>query len=50
KHRKRTSRHQLKILEATFKDETKPNANLRRRLADQLNMTPRSVQVWFQNR
>ncbi|KZT19078.1 hypothetical protein NEOLEDRAFT_1142590 [Neolentinus lepideus HHB14362 ss-1] len=50
KHRKRTSRHQLKVLEATFKDETKPNGALRKRLAQQLEMTPRSVQVWFQNR
>ncbi|EPQ57328.1 homeobox-domain-containing protein [Gloeophyllum trabeum ATCC 11539] len=50
KHRRRTSRQQLKVLEATFKDQTKPNGVLRKRLAQELHMTPRSVQVWFQNR
>ncbi|KAH8119124.1 hypothetical protein DFH11DRAFT_1539988 [Phellopilus nigrolimitatus] len=50
KHRKRTTRPQLKVLEETFKRETKPNAALRKSLAGQLEMTPRGVQVWFQNR
>ncbi|THH09119.1 hypothetical protein EW145_g2228 [Phellinidium pouzarii] len=50
KHRKRTTRPQLKVLEETFKKETKPNASLRKSLAAQLEMTPRGVQVWFQNR
>ncbi|KAL5528590.1 hypothetical protein ACEPAF_7726 [Sanghuangporus sanghuang] len=50
KHRKRTTRPQLKVLEDTFKRETKPNAALRKQLAAQLEMTPRGVQVWFQNR
>ncbi|KLO09247.1 hypothetical protein SCHPADRAFT_575813 [Schizopora paradoxa] len=50
KHRKRTTRGQLKLLEETFKRETKPNAALRKTLAAQLEMTPRGVQVWFQNR
>ncbi|KAI5123073.1 hypothetical protein M0805_000507 [Coniferiporia weirii] len=50
KHRKRTTRPQLKVLEETFKKETKPNAALRKSLASQLEMTPRGVQVWFQNR
>ncbi|KDQ57785.1 hypothetical protein JAAARDRAFT_47621 [Jaapia argillacea MUCL 33604] len=50
KHRKRTTRAQLKVLEDIFKDETKPNAALRKKLAGQLGMTPRGVQVWFQNR
>ena len=45
KHRKRTTRSQLKILEDTFKRETKPNAALRKSLAAELEMTPRGVQV-----
>ncbi|KAJ7128437.1 Homeodomain-like protein, partial [Mycena epipterygia] len=50
KHRKRTTTTQLKILEGIFMRETKPNAALRIYLAEQLNMTARDVQVWFQNR
>ncbi|KZT08388.1 uncharacterized protein LAESUDRAFT_64995 [Laetiporus sulphureus 93-53] len=50
KHRKRTTRAQLKVLEEAYSKETKPNASLRKELAEKLNMTPRNVQVWFQNR
>lgn len=50
KHRKRTSKTQLKILEKTFETNIKPDAILRNQLSEQLGMTPRSVQVWFQNR
>ncbi|KAL0956459.1 hypothetical protein HGRIS_002605 [Hohenbuehelia grisea] len=50
KHRKRTTGAQLKVLEGVFKKDTKPNAALRKQLASQLDMTPRGVQVWFQNR
>ncbi|KAN0090786.1 hypothetical protein V8E55_004352 [Tylopilus felleus] len=50
KHRKRTSRHQLKVLEDVFRKDTKPNAVLRKKLAAELDMSPRAVQVWFQNR
>ncbi|KAL4248159.1 hypothetical protein ABKN59_007890 [Abortiporus biennis] len=50
KHRKRTTRSQLKVLEDVYKYDTKPNASLRKKLAEELNMTPRGVQVWFQNR
>jgi hypothetical protein len=50
KHRKRTSRAQLKVLEDHFRRDTKPNASLRKSLADQLDMSVRGVQVWFQNR
>lgn len=45
KHRKRTTRGQLKILEETFRRETKPNAVMRKALAAELEMTPRGVQV-----
>lgn len=50
KHRKRTTRQQLKVLEDTFRSTQKPDGNVRKSLALQLNMTPRNVQVWFQNR
>ncbi|KRH92086.1 putative Homeodomain-like, Homeodomain-related, Homeobox protein, partial [Pseudoloma neurophilia] len=50
KHRKRTSKSQLKILEKTFESNKKPDSALRNQLSEQLGMTPRSVQVWFQNR
>ncbi|TFL01596.1 hypothetical protein BDV98DRAFT_62903 [Pterulicium gracile] len=50
KHRKRTSSAQLKVLESVFKSDTKPNAAMRKELAQQLEMTTRGVQVWFQNR
>lgn len=45
KHRKRTTRAQLKVLEDVFKRDTKPNAALRKKLASELEMTPRGVQV-----
>ncbi|KIY66866.1 homeobox-domain-containing protein [Cylindrobasidium torrendii FP15055 ss-10] len=50
KHRKRTTSDQLKVLEGLFKSNTKPNGALRTQLAKELEMTPRGVQVWFQNR
>ena len=47
KHRKRTTRPQLKVLEDVYKHDKKPNASLRKKLADELGMTPRGVQVRF---
>ena len=45
RHRKRTTSQQLKVLEAIFKRDTKPNAQLRQELGSKLNMTVRAVQV-----
>ena len=50
KHRKRTTRAQTKILEEQFKTTDKPDAATRGELSIRLGMTPREVQVWFQNR
>ncbi|OAG29336.1 hypothetical protein NEDG_01409 [Nematocida displodere] len=50
KPRKRTSKEQLEVLEKTFETNIKPDAALRKALAGKLGMTPRSVQVWFQNK
>ncbi|KAG1886876.1 uncharacterized protein F5891DRAFT_1200556 [Suillus fuscotomentosus] len=41
---------QLKVLEDIFRKDTKPNAALRKKLAAELDILPRAVQVWFQNR
>ncbi|CAH7669941.1 hypothetical protein BY996DRAFT_4604767 [Phakopsora pachyrhizi] len=50
KHRRRTTPAQLGVLEAQFESNCKPDVVLRKQLAEQLDMTPREVQVWFQNR
>ncbi|KAJ9115916.1 hypothetical protein QFC22_005059 [Naganishia vaughanmartiniae] len=50
KHRKRTSPEQLAILEDAFEENQKPTADARKLIAEKIGMTPRSVQVWFQNR
>ncbi|WUR04812.1 homeobox domain-containing protein 3 [Vairimorpha necatrix] len=50
KHRKRTTKAQLKVLEKTFEVCPRPDSCMRKKLGDQLSMTPRCVQVWFQNR
>jgi hypothetical protein len=50
KHRRRTSRAQFKVLEQAFVDNPKPSGRIRQGLAQELAMSPRGVQVWFQNR
>ncbi|KAG0321352.1 hypothetical protein BGZ97_011589 [Linnemannia gamsii] len=50
KRRRRTSRSQFKTLEKAFIENPKPNATTRQQLAQRLSMTPRGIQVWFQNR
>lgn len=50
KRRRRTSRSQFKTLERAFIENPKPNASTRQQLAQRLSMTPRGIQVWFQNR
>ena len=45
RHRKRTSRQQLSVLEDIFTTDQKPGPALRKKLALELEMTPRSVQV-----
>ena len=50
KHRKRTSREQLVVLERSFTDNSRPTSEQRKQLAVLLDMTPRGVQIWFQNR
>ncbi|KAL1918508.1 uncharacterized protein VTP21DRAFT_3168 [Calcarisporiella thermophila] len=50
KHRRRLSSHETALLMSVYDVTPKPSANLRQRLAKELGMTPRSVQIWFQNR
>lgn len=50
KRRRRTSRSQFKKLEKAFNENPKPDASTRRHLAQVLSMSPRGIQVWFQNR
>ncbi|KAJ2741193.1 hypothetical protein GGI20_005357 [Coemansia sp. BCRC 34301] len=50
KHRRRTTKEQLSLLEGTFEHTPKPSSELRKSLAGTLCMTAREVQIWFQNR
>ncbi|RKP39676.1 homeobox domain-containing protein, partial [Dimargaris cristalligena] len=50
KKRKRLTPEKLTLLCSVFAHEQKPNAEKRKQLSDQTGMTPREVQVWFQNR
>ncbi|KAI9275386.1 homeobox domain-containing protein [Sporodiniella umbellata] len=50
KHRRKTSREQAQILERSFHKNPKPSGRVRENLASDLAMSPRGVQIWFQNR
>mmetsp|Transcript_18020 Transcript_18020/g.30620 ORF Transcript_18020/g.30620 Transcript_18020/m.30620 type:complete len:151 (-) Transcript_18020:121-573(-) len=48
--RQRTSPEQLSILENMFKGNRTPDFETRAALSKQLGMTPRRIQIWFQNK
>ena len=48
--RQRATQDQLTTLENEFNKNPTPTATVRERIADEINMTERSVQIWFQNR
>lgn len=48
--RQRATQDQLTTLEIEFNKCPTPSALVRDRIAEQINMTERSVQIWFQNR
>lgn len=50
KRRLRPSDDQCDILWKTFNENPLPSAAIRQKLASQLGMSPRAVQIWFQNR
>jgi hypothetical protein len=48
--RQRATQDQLMTLEREFNKNPTPTAMVRERIADEISMTERSVQIWFQNR
>ncbi|KAF2103861.1 hypothetical protein NA57DRAFT_30124 [Rhizodiscina lignyota] len=48
--RQRATQDQLITLEMEFNKNPTPTAIVRERIAQEINMTERSVQIWFQNR
>jgi len=50
KKRQRTNPDQLAILEQIFQTDKMPSQQTRIQLADQLGMSSRRVQIWFQNK
>lgn len=48
--RQRATQDQLGTLEVEFNKNATPTAAVRERIAQDINMTERSVQIWFQNR
>jgi hypothetical protein len=48
--RQRATQDQLVTLEVEFNKNPTPTAAVRERIASEINMTERSVQIWFQNR
>lgn len=48
--RQRATQDQLVTLEHEFAKNATPTAATRERIASEINMTERSVQIWFQNR
>lgn len=48
--RQRATQDQLVTLELEFNKNPTPTAIVRERIAQEINMTERSVQIWFQNR
>ncbi|KAJ4288254.1 Transcription elongation factor SPT4 [Collariella sp. IMI 366227] len=48
--RQRATQDQLTTLEMEFNKNPTPTAQVRDRIAEEINMTERSVQIWFQNR
>ncbi|KAL0095835.1 homeobox domain-containing protein, partial [Phycomyces blakesleeanus] len=48
--RKRASPSQLSVLNRVFNQTYFPSTELRIELGKQLGMSPRTVQIWFQNK
>ncbi|KAK9766453.1 hypothetical protein K7432_004435 [Basidiobolus ranarum] len=50
KLRRRTSKEQLTALDEFFQTNKRPNTAAKEKLALELEMNPRTIQIWFQNR
>src|SRR5271169_935434 len=48
--RKRATSGQLRVLNSVFQSTFFPSTELRIALGKELNMSPRTVQIWFQNK
>ena len=48
--RQRATQDQLSTLEMEFSKNPTPTAATREKIAEDINMTERSVQIWFQNK
>jgi hypothetical protein len=48
--RRRATAAQLQVLQSVLEKTFFPSTELRNQLAKQLGMTPRAVQIWFQNK
>ena len=48
--RQRATQDQLVTLEIEFNKDPVPSATVRERIAEEIKMTERSVQFWFQNK
>ncbi|XP_031393544.1 homeobox-leucine zipper protein ATHB-12-like isoform X1 [Punica granatum] len=50
KTKRRFREDQVKSLEGTFESESRPDSCLKHQLADRLELEPRQVAIWFQNK
>jgi hypothetical protein len=50
KKRQRATPQQLRVLQNEFKINSTPNAKMREKIGQKIDMTERSVQIWFQNK
>ncbi|KAL0077244.1 Homeodomain-like DNA binding domain-containing transcription factor, partial [Phycomyces blakesleeanus] len=48
--RRRANAKQLEVLNRVFERTSFPTTQVRNELGQQLGMSPRTVQIWFQNR
>jgi hypothetical protein len=48
--RRRLNAHQLYVLDTIFEKTCFPSAELRHQLGQHLGLSPRTIQIWFQNR
>jgi LIM homeobox transcription factor 1 len=48
--RKRFTAEQTEFLQTIFQRNPMPDSQTRRWMAEQLNVSPKTVQIWFQNK
>lgn len=49
-NKKRFTDEQIRLLESMFETESRPEMQLKYKLANELGLQPRQVAIWFQNR